>query len=109
MYVTLDEGPHHKTKRIEVYRGGRLSYQRHSFRSEHWFVVLGQATVEIDGNIHDLGPGQAIDIPRGSAHRVSNQSPETLVFIEVQTGSYFGEDDIVRLSDDYGRADDDQA
>lgn len=103
-YWVLAEGEDHKVKRIEVKPGQRLSYQRHAKRSEHWFVVAGCATVKLDGVDHVLGAGQAIDIPQGTAHRVSNRSAEPLVFIEVQHGSYFGEDDIERLEDDYGRA-----
>ena len=103
-YVVLDEGLRHKVKRIEVLPGQRLSYQRHAHRAEHWFVVDGSAIVELDGTRHELGAGQAIDIPLGAAHRVENAAGDTLVFIEVQTGEYFGEDDIERLEDDYGRS-----
>ncbi len=103
-YTVLDDGAvDHKVKRIEVIPGKRLSYQRHARRAEHWFVVNGSALVTLDGSEHRLGPGQAIDIPRGSAHRIANVGAEPLVFIEVQHGDYFGEDDIVRLEDDFGR------
>jgi mannose-6-phosphate isomerase-like protein (cupin superfamily) len=101
-YVLADE-PDHKVKRIVVHRGERLSYQKHEMRAEHWFVVAGSARVTLDGEVHAVGTGEAIDIPRGAAHRIENTGPEDLVFIEVQHGSYFGEDDIVRLDDDYGR------
>lgn len=102
-HTVLDDRPDHKVKRILVRPGGRLSYQRHELRAEHWFVVSGAAVVVLDGASRRLGPGQAIDIPRGAAHRIENTGEAELVFIEVQHGDYFGEDDIVRLEDDYGR------
>jgi mannose-6-phosphate isomerase len=103
-YTVLDDAaPDHKIKRIVVHPGKRLSYQRHAQRAEHWFVVSGQATVTLDGEVIELGPGGSIDIPREGAHRMANDGDRDLVFIEVQHGTYFGEDDIVRLEDDYGR------
>ena len=102
-YTVLEDAPGHKVKRIDVRPKSRLSYQRHSKRAEHWFVVSGTAEVTLDGDVHRLLPGQAIDIPRGSAHRIANVGDDTLSFIEVQHGDYFGEDDIERLDDDYGR------
>jgi mannose-6-phosphate isomerase len=94
-----------KVKRITVDAGRRLSYQRHAHRAEHWVVVAGFAHVTLDGEVHELSAGDSIDIPLGGAHRVENPGDAELVFIEVQTGDYFGEDDIVRLEDDFGRAD----
>lgn len=102
-YEVLDEGDLFKVKRIEVLSGKRLSYQKHSKRAEHWFVVAGEAKVTLDDRDIKVPAGEAIDIPIGSAHRVENEGSETLVFIEVQRGSYLGEDDIVRLQDDFGR------
>jgi mannose-6-phosphate isomerase len=102
-YEVLDEGDLFKVKRIEVLSGKRLSYQKHSKRAEHWFVVAGEAKVTFDDCDIKVPAGEAIDIPIGSAHRVENEGSETLVFIEVQRGSYLGEDDIVRLQDDFGR------
>ena len=102
-YEVLDEGPTFKVKRIEVLPNKRLSYQKHSQRAEHWVVIEGTAQVTLDGVEHQVLAGEAIDIPKGSAHRVANETSEALVFIEVQRGSYLGEDDIVRLQDDYGR------
>jgi len=99
----LDEGHTYKVKRIEVFPGKRLSYQKHAQRSEHWMVVQGMARVTLDGREIALSPGDAVDIPVGAAHRVENPGSEMLVFIEIQRGSYFGEDDIVRLEDDFGR------
>ena len=104
-FTVLDDSDYFKVKRIEVLPGKRLSYQRHSRRAEHWFVVRGTAKVTLNGAEILVGAGKAIDIPIETAHRVENSDPsETLVFIETQTGDYFGEDDIVRLDDDFGRA-----
>ena len=102
-FFVLSDEPTHKVKRLVVRPGQRLSYQSHKQRSEHWFVVSGIASVTLDGTINTVLPGQAIDIPCGTAHRVENGGPEDLVFIEVQHGTYFGEDDITRYDDDYGR------
>jgi len=103
-YTVLEEGRTFKVKRIEVLPGKRLSYQKHSERAEHWFVVEGTAKVTLDGEEIIVRAGEAIDIPIGTAHRVENPGATDLVFIEVQRGTYLGEDDIVRLEDDYGRA-----
>ncbi|MBM3302341.1 MAG: phosphomannose isomerase type II C-terminal cupin domain, partial [Deltaproteobacteria bacterium] len=81
----------------------RLSLQRHSRRSEHWFVVSGSAVVTRDGQTTILNPREALDIPVGAAHRVYNPADVPLVFIEIQVGDYFEEDDIERLEDDFGR------
>src|SRR4030095_3973471 len=102
--VLLDE-PGYKVKRITVLPSKRLSYQKHFKRQEHWIVVEGEALVTLDGKEIRLKAGDAIDIPMESAHRIANPGSTPLVFIEVQRGSYFGEDDIVRLQDDYGRED----
>ena len=105
-FQVLDDDPRWKVKRIVVEPGCRLSYQRHAHRAEHWVVVAGFAEVTLDDVVHRLTTGDSIDIPLGGAHRVENPGDADLVFIEVQTGDYFGEDDIVRLADDYGRAQD---
>jgi mannose-6-phosphate isomerase len=102
-FTVLDEGATFKVKRIEVYPGKRLSYQMHSQRAEHWYLVQGRATVTLDGQEISVQAGEAIDIPTGTAHRIENPGTEKMIFIEVQRGTYFGEDDIVRLDDDYGR------
>lgn len=102
-FTVLDEGTDFKVKRIEVLPGKRLSYQMHSQRAEHWVVVHGTAKVTLDDQEIVVLTGQAIDIPIGAAHRVENPGEETLLFIEVQRGAYLGEDDIVRLQDDFGR------
>ncbi len=104
-YQVLDAGDGFQVKRIEVRPGGRLSYQRHARRAEHWFVVAGEAQVVLDGAERRLSPGESVDIPIGAAHRVAPAGEERLVLIEIQTGDYLGEDDIVRLEDDYGRVD----
>ena len=102
-FTVLDEGDGFKVKRIEVLPGKRLSYQKHAQRAEHWVVVQGTAKVTLDDEEINVPAGQAIDIAIGSAHRVENADRELLVFIEVQRGPYLGEDDIVRLQDDFGR------
>lgn len=105
-FNVLDDGDNCKVKTIEVFPGKRLSYQKHRHRSEHWFVTQGTAKVTLDGKELLVHTGEAVDIPVGAAHRVENPDPESpLVFIEIQTGDYFGEDDIERLEDDFGRID----
>jgi mannose-6-phosphate isomerase len=102
-FTVLDEAAGYKLKRIEVLPHKRLSYQKHKHRSEHWMVVAGAAKVTIDGREILLAAGGTVDIPAGAAHRIENPGTEKLVFIEIQRGTYFGEDDIERLQDDYGR------
>jgi mannose-6-phosphate isomerase len=99
----LDEGDGYKVKRINVHPGQRLSYQTHEHRSEHWVVIAGTATCVLDGETVVRHEGQSIDVATGAAHRISNEHEDELVIIEVQRGTYTGEDDIVRLQDDYGR------
>lgn len=102
-YEAIDEGAGFKVKRIRVHPGRRLSYQRHTARSEHWYLVSGVARVTLDGAELVVGPSTSVDVAAGAAHRVANVGDEDLVFIEVQLGRYLGEDDIERLADDYGR------
>lgn len=102
-YTVLLNGVDHKVKEITVHPGQRLSLQRHRKREEHWFIHRGTARVTINGVAHILSVGQYIDIPRECAHRIENTGTENLVFIEIQTGDYFGEDDIERIEDDYAR------
>jgi mannose-6-phosphate isomerase-like protein (cupin superfamily) len=102
--VLDDELFDHKVKRLVVAPGKRLSYQRHSKRAEHWFVVNGVVTVTLDGVEYEVPEGQSIDIGLGQAHRAENRGTTPAIFIEVQHGTYFGEDDIERLEDDFGRA-----
>lgn len=101
-YVLADE-PHYKLKRIIVNPGGKLSYQFHYKRQEQWTIIEGQATIVLDGEEIALSYGQSIFIPLGAKHRIMNLTDKPVVFIEVQTGTYFGEDDIVRLEDEYDR------
>ncbi|HVG29664.1 MAG TPA: phosphomannose isomerase type II C-terminal cupin domain [Pyrinomonadaceae bacterium] len=102
-FTVLDEGAGYKVKRIEVLPGKRLSYQRHARRAEHWMVVTGEARVTLDGEEVTVREGETVDIGISAAHRVENPGAQTLVFIEIQRGDYLGENDITRLSDDYGR------
>ena len=102
-YTILEEGPCFKVKRIVVSPGASLSLQLHHHRSEHWVVVSGVAQVT-NGEQHiQLESDQSTYIPQGTRHRLANAGPRTLEIIEVQTGSYLGEDDIVRLADQYDR------
>ena len=102
-YTILADEPNHKVKRIVVSPGKRFSLQRHQRRAEHWFVVSGEGQVTLDTELITLKPGEAVDIPTGTMHRMENPGEEELSFIEVQTGDYFGEDDIERFEDDFGR------
>lgn len=102
-YEVLQEADNHKVKCIWVYPGKRLSYQRHQKRAEHWFIVAGHGQVTIDGQIKEVKPGDTVEFGIGVLHRISNTGTEDIIFVEVQTGSYFGEDDIERVEDDFGR------
>lgn len=102
-YEVLLDDPIVKVKRIIVNPKQQLSYQYHQHRSENWTIVSGVAEVVLDDVVHVLHPSEHIFIPQGAKHRIRNPFDEPVVFIEVQTGTYFGEDDIIRLSDDYGR------
>ncbi len=102
----LDVGEGFKVKRIDVLPHHRLSYQTHAHRAEHWFVVTGKATCIIEGHTIVAGPGQTVDVEIGQAHRICNHEDELLQIVEIQVGRYTGEDDIVRLDDDYGRRSD---
>lgn len=102
-YDILDTQPYAQVKRITVNPGQRLSYQRHQKRAEHWTIVQGVATVTLDDIESSHKAGATIFIPTQTKHRIANPGSEPLIFIEVQTGSYFGEDDIERFQDDYGR------
>ena len=102
-FYVLHNDSNFKIKKIEVEPGHRLSYQYHNFRSEVWVIIKGEATINIDGNFKKFTHGKSISIPKGAKHRVQNNGKEKLVLVEVQTGTYFGEDDIVRIEDDYKR------
>jgi mannose-6-phosphate isomerase len=103
-YVVLADEEDHKVKRIVLYPGKRFSLQRHKRRDEHWYLIGGEAIATIDTREVALRIGDHIDIPRGTLHRLENSGDGNVVFIEVQTGDYFGEDDIERIDDDFGRA-----
>jgi mannose-6-phosphate isomerase len=102
-FEVLSDTPDHKVKRIVLDPGGVLSLQCHKKRSEHWFIVSGSGKMTLEDKQYPINSGAAIDIPVGAAHRMENTSSGKLVIIEVQTGTYFGEDDIERLEDKYGR------
>lgn len=102
-YTVLADEPDHKVKRIVVYPGQRLSLQRHQRRAEHWYIVQGKAIVRNGEDESPVQAGSSVDIAQGSWHRISNPGENNMFFIEVQRGDYFGEDDIERAEDDYGR------
>jgi mannose-6-phosphate isomerase-like protein (cupin superfamily) len=102
LYEILREKKDHKVKYIYVSSGQRLSYQKHKFRNEHWFIVSGNPIVTINGKKQTLHPGSYLSISAETLHRIEAQD-EPVEFIEIQTGTYFGEDDIERIEDDYGR------
>jgi mannose-6-phosphate isomerase len=100
----IDVNPGYKIKRIHVNPGCRLSLQSHEHRSEHWVVIQGAATCDVDGEVSVVRQGESLDVPSGARHRLGNQGVEELVIVEVQLGTYTGEDDIRRYQDDYGRS-----
>lgn len=104
-WTVLGEGKAYKVKQIDVNPGCRLSLQFHHHRSEHWIVVSGLARVTIGEQIADVHPQESAFVPAGTSHRIENPGPLPLTIIEIQSGPYLGEDDIVRLHDDYGRGD----
>ena len=102
-YEVLLDNEDVKVKRITVNPNSRLSYQYHEKRREQWIVISGSLTIVLDGEKVFRGPGESIHIPLGAKHRAWNETNDPVVFIEIQTGTYFGEDDIIRLEDDYKR------
>jgi mannose-1-phosphate guanylyltransferase/mannose-6-phosphate isomerase len=103
-YQSVDNGDRHQVKRIIVKPGGRLSLQKHHHRAEHWIVVRGTAQVTVNELVKTVHENESIYIPIGAVHRLENPGKIQLELIEVQTGSYFGEDDIIRIEDDYKRS-----
>ena len=101
-FVIHDES-NYKIKRIEIEPGERLSYQYHNKRSEAWTIVEGTGIITLNGQEKEYSKGETVLIPQGTKHRIKNKDQKKLILIEVQTGSYFGEDDIVRVEDDYNR------
>ena len=104
-WQVLDDSEEYKVKKVVVKPGKRLSYQKHFKREETWMIVQGEALVTLDGVEHKLQPGDSIFVAKEAAHRIANPEGSSIdmVFIEIQRGEYFGEDDIVRFEDDYGR------
>lgn len=102
-FEVLRDESHYKSKVIRVEPGQKLSYQSHAHRAEHWVIVKGEAVVILNDEEHPMKQGEHIYIPQGAKHRILNRSNSAVEFIEVQVGTYFGEDDIVRYQDDYGR------
>ncbi|QWG14936.1 mannose-1-phosphate guanylyltransferase/mannose-6-phosphate isomerase [Bradyrhizobium sediminis] len=103
-YQSVDNGDRHQVKRIIVKPAGRLSLQKHHHRSEHWIVVRGAARVTVNETVKTVHENESIYIPIGAVHRLENPGKIPLELIEVQTGSYLGEDDIIRIEDDYQRS-----
>ena len=102
-YETVSEVPGNKIKRIGVLPGQKISLQKHLQRAEHWVVVLGTAEVTVGDRVLSMKSGEHIDIALGEVHRLANHTADMVEIVEVQFGAYLGEDDIVRLQDDYGR------
>ena len=102
-YTVLHTDESCQVKKLVVNPGKRISLQSHKFRAEHWFIVSGHGTAEVDAKEISIRPGDSIDVPIGSKHRISCREADPLVIIEVQTGSSFAEEDIVRYDDDFGR------
>ncbi len=102
-YTVLYSDETCQVKKLVVNPGKRLSLQSHKFRAEHWYIVQGQGIARIDGLEVIVSPGDSIDVPIGSKHRISCTELSPLIFIEVQTGSTFAEEDIFRYEDDFGR------
>jgi mannose-6-phosphate isomerase-like protein (cupin superfamily) len=100
--LTIDEK--FQVKKIHVHTGASLSLQSHKYRAEHWIVVSGEAEVTINDKVSVVNENQSVYIPLGAIHRMRNSGEKPMVLIEVQTGSYFGEDDIVRYDDVYSRS-----
>ncbi len=103
-YQSVDNGDRHQVKRIIVKPGSRLSLQKHHHRAEHWIVVRGTARVTINDDVKTVHENESVYIPMGAVHRLENPGKIMLELIEVQTGSYLGEDDIIRIEDDYRRS-----
>ena len=103
-YESLSQGDSYQVKRIHVHPGSHLSLQKHRYRSEHWVVIQGTAGIHCDGKEFSLQPNESTFIPLGAVHRLSNDTDKAVEIIEVQNGSYLGEDDIIRLQDNYHRS-----
>ena len=102
-YRTIEQKDNYQIKHIVVKPDKRLSLQYHFKRDEHWTVIKGHGIVELDGKEHVLSVNSSIFIPKEAKHRMTNKTSEDVEFIEIQIGDYLGEDDIVRVEDDFGR------
>jgi mannose-1-phosphate guanylyltransferase len=102
-YTSVLNGDRFQVKRLFVLPGKKLSLQKHHHRSEHWICVKGTAEVTIGDKVQTVRENQSVYIPQGDVHRLSNPGRILLEMIEVQTGSYLGEDDIIRIVDEFGR------
>ena len=102
-YRTIEHKDNYQLKKITVNPNQRLSLQYHYKRDEHWTVIKGKGVVQLDDKEYELGLNETIFIPKKAKHRMTNRSDEIVEFIEIQIGDYLGEDDIVRVEDDYGR------
>jgi len=100
----IDSGKNFQVKQLQVNPGSKLSLQKHQHRSEHWIVTSGEAIVTCGQNTFKLKENESTFIPKGELHRLENQEEKILEIIEIQTGDYLGEDDIIRLEDDYQRS-----
>lgn len=103
-YWVLEDAPTHKVKRILVNPGHRLSLQYHHHRAEVWTIIAGVGTITLGDEVRDYRVGEVAQISLGMLHRIENRTKEPVVFIEVQYGTYFGENDIIRVEDDYNRS-----
>ena len=102
-FTVLVDLPHYKVKQLLVKPAQRLSLQLHHQREEHWVIVRGKPEITVGEKVWLAGPGEQIFIPQETRHRIANPGSEDVELVEVQLGSYFGEDDIVRFEDDYQR------
>tara|TARA_B100000902_G_C27316893_1_gene921882 strand:- start:1533 stop:1886 length:354 start_codon:yes stop_codon:yes gene_type:complete len=102
-YRTIEQSGNYQVKHIVVYPGKRLSLQYHEHRNEHWTIVKGKGVAQLNDKSIKMDVGSFIVIPKLSKHRMTNETEENLEFIEIQVGEYLGEDDIVRIEDDFGR------
>lgn len=102
-FTVLVDEDHFKTKRLDVLVGKRLSLQSHLHRSEHWIITTGRAKITLGNDVLNCDKGQHIFVPQETRHRIENTGDTLLTIVEVQLGEYFGEDDIIRYEDDFGR------
>ncbi len=102
-FLVLRDEPHYKLKQLQVSPGHRLSLQKHQHRQEHWLVTRGMPQITVGEKTWIAQPGEYIHIPKEAQHRLANLGTDLVEIIEVQLGTYFGEDDIIRLQDDYAR------